>query len=401
MNIEDKIDEFLDRGVEKIYPSREFLREKLLKGEKLSMYLGIDPTGPTLHLGHVIPLLKLAQFQALGQQAILLIGDFTATIGDPTDKMATRVPLTLKQVLDNATLYKKQASSLLKFTGVNSAKLKYNSRWLNKLSLADVTHLLSHITYAQTIKRDMFQKRIEEGKDLYLHEFLYPALQGYDSVAMGVDGEVGGNDQTFNMLMGRDLLKRMKNKDKFVISMKLLVDDSGKKMGKTEGNMITLGENPLEMFGKVMSWPDNFIIPGMELCTTLGMSVVDEARNDLDTGKNPRDTKLKLASAIVAMYHGKIKAEQALNNFIATFSKKEIPENITEIKTVAGTLLCDSLMVAGLIGSKSEWRRLVGEKAITRVAPDGVATKVMDFNFKIESPAVFKIGKHRFLKVIL
>lgn len=401
MENEEKIKELLTRGVEKIYPSVEFLQEKLLRGEKLSVYFGIDPTGPSLHLGHVIPLLKLAQFQRLGHKVILLIGDFTATIGDPTDKMAVRLPLSEKQVLKNAKQYKKQVSPVLEFGGSNPAKLKYNSKWLNKLSMADTAKLLSHITYAQTIKRDMFQRRIIEGKDLYVNEFLYPVLQGYDSVAMEVDGEVGGNDQTFNMLMGRDLLKRMKNKEKFVLAMKLLADSSGKKMGKTEGNMVALDEEPEEMFGKIMSWPDNMILPGFELCTTVSLSEVAGVKTKLESGANPRDAKLWLAETIVSMYHNDEKSRKAKENFQKTFSEGKIPDDAKEFKTVTDALLSDCLLAAGLIASRSEWRRLVGENAVSTIASDGAAMKILDLDYKVAAPAVFKIGKHRFLKVIV
>src|SRR3989344_3737264 len=233
-----QIEALLTRGVEAVYPSKDFLRKLLLSGKQLTLYNGIDPTGPTLHIGHGITLHKLAQFQKLGHKIILLIGDFTAMIGDPTDKLATRVKQTKEQVLENAKLYRNQASHFLEFGGGNPAELRYNSEWWSKMTYADGLELASNLTHSQMIKRDMFQKRIEEGKDLFMHELSYPMMQGYDSVAMDVDGEVGGNDQTFNMLVGRDLMKKRMNKEKFVVSTKLLVDPTGKKMGKTEGNMV-------------------------------------------------------------------------------------------------------------------------------------------------------------------
>jgi tyrosyl-tRNA synthetase len=398
MENQEIINELLTRGVERIYPSREYLQEKLSKGEKLTIYLGADPTGPTLHLGHVIPMLKLAQFQKLGHKIILLIGDFTAMIGDP-DKMSMRVPLTREQVVANAKFYKKQVSKILNFSGNNPAELKYNSKWINKLSMVDIAKLLSNVTYAQTIKRDMFQKRISEGKDLYLSEFLYPVLQGYDSVAMNVDGEIGGNDQTFNMLMGRDLLKKLNDKEKVVISMRLLVDSTGKKMGKTEGNMVSLNEKPDEIFGKVMSWSDDFILPVFELCTTMPLSEIADIKKSLESGVNPRDLKLRLAEKVVAVYYGDKKAKVAKENFLKTFSKGEIPDEIPEIESEKGSLLSECLLKTRLISSKSEWRRLVGENAVGFLESDGKVVKILDFNFKVESSAVFKVGKHRFLKV--
>ncbi|MSU55495.1 MAG: tyrosine--tRNA ligase [Candidatus Taylorbacteria bacterium] len=401
MEKEEKINELLTRGVEKVYPNQEFLQSKLNSGEKLTFFLGIDPTGPTLHLGHVIPLLKLRQFQNLGHNIILLIGDFTGMIGDPTDKGATRKRLTRAEVLENSKLYKKQASKIISFSGNNPAKLKYNSKWLGKLSFEDSFDILAHLTYAQAIKRDMFQKRIEEGKDLYLHELLYPMMQGYDSVAMDVDGEVGGNDQTFNMLMGRDLLKKMKSKEKFVISMKLLVDLEGKKMGKTEGNMVSLSESPEEMFGKIMSWSDGLILPAFELCTVVPMSEISEIKASLEGGENPKNAKEKLAETIVTFFHGSKKAIETQGAFQATFSQKKMPTEIPEFKATAGMFLVDCLIASKLISSKSEWRRLVGEGAISIVAEEGGSEKISDPNLKIVENSVWKIGKHRFLKIIV
>ncbi|TSC72766.1 MAG: hypothetical protein G01um101470_282, partial [Parcubacteria group bacterium Gr01-1014_70] len=279
---ESAIKELLTRAVERIYPSAEFLESRLKNGEQLSLYLGIDPTGPTLHLGHIIPLLKLAQFQALGHKIILLIGDFTGMIGDPTDKTATRKRLTRAEVLENAKLYKEQASRIIQFGGKNPAEIRHNSEWLGKMSFEDVLELCSQITHSQAVKRDMFQKRISEGKDLYIHEFLYPLMQGYDSVAMDVDGEVGGNDQSFNMLVGRDLMKKIKNKEKFVVATKLLTDGAGAKMGKTEGNTVALTDSAADMFGKVMSWPDSMILAGFELCTRVPVEEIKKTQSILN-----------------------------------------------------------------------------------------------------------------------
>lgn len=210
----DKIDEVLSRGVANVYPSKQELEKVLRSGKKIRLYNGIDPTGNTLHLGHMVVLRKLRQFQDLGHGVIMLIGDFTGMIGDPSGKSETRKPLTREQVLENAKNYKEQASKILRFEGGNPAEIKYNSEWLDKLSYSEVANIASLLTYAQVIERDMFQKRIKEGKDLFLSEFLYPLMQGYDSVAMDVDLEVGGSDQTFNMLTGRDLMKKMKGKEK-------------------------------------------------------------------------------------------------------------------------------------------------------------------------------------------
>lgn len=393
---QDKIKELLTRGVERIYPDSDFLLTVLNSGKKLTIFTGIDPTGPTLHLGHAITLMKLKQFQDLGHQVILLIGDFTAQIGDPTDKMAARIPLTHQQVLKNAKLYKKQASHILNFSGNNSAKIKYNSAWLEKLSFAGMQKLNSLMTVEQLLKRDMFEKRQLAGKPIYLHEFLYPVLQGYDSVAMDVDGEIGGNDQTFNMLAGRDLMKKIKNKEKFVISLRLLEDASGKKMGKTEGNMVALNESAEQMFGKIMSWADGLIIPGFELCTQLPSNKIVEMKKTLESGVNPKQFKLELAKTIVSIYHGQAKAVLAEKNFEATFSAGQIPDDLPLTKVMKGALLVDIAIQEKIVSSRSEWHRLVSDGAIYDLEKK---QKIFEPTFRINQSSVFKIGKKRFLKI--
>jgi tyrosyl-tRNA synthetase len=392
---DEQIVELLTRGVQEILPSKDFLRSELGKGKKLKIYTGIDPTGPTLHIGHATWLRKLKQFQELGHQIILLIGDFTAMIGDPTDKMAARKVLTEKEIKDNLKLYKKQASIFLNFSGWNRAKIVYNSKWLSKMKLKDTLNLMSHMTVDQMLKRDMFAKRIEENKPISIHEFMYPLMQGYDSVVLDVDVEVGGNDQMFNMLVGRDFQKKLNNKEKTCITMKLVTDASGKKMGKTEGNMVMLSDSHFEMFGKVMSWTDGMILSGFELCTNVSEEEMKSFNEEMVAGKNPRDIKLKLAEEIVSIYHGEEKAKEAVQNFINTFSKGDVPENMEEVVVDSGTLLSDTLKNENLVASSSEYKRLVSEGAVSTI--DG--EKINDFNYKITKPTVFKVGKRRFLSV--
>jgi tyrosyl-tRNA synthetase len=394
---QEQIDEAITRGIANVYPTPEFLKSKLSSGKKVTIYLGIDPTGPTLHLGHSIPILKLKQFQKLGHKVILLMGDFTAMIGDPTDKSAARVALTHKQVMANLKNYKKQVSTLLNFTGANKAEIKFNSKWLGKMSFEDGLKLASNMTVQQMIERDMFSNRMKEGKPIYIHEFFYPLMQGYDSVAMNVDGEVGGNDQTFNMLAGRTLMKALKNKEKFVISMKLLEDSSGKKMGKTEGNMLALSDSPEEMFGKVMSWSDGMIIPGFELCTDTSIYLLEGYARDMTTGAiNPRDLKMMLGKKIVSMYYNEKLAEKAQASFTATFQKKEIPDDMEEVKLREGALLADLLLEKKVVASKGEFARLVKEGAVTNLTAN---VKIEDI--KVEAfKAVYKIGKKRFIKIV-
>jgi tyrosyl-tRNA synthetase len=393
--IKDNTNELLSRGIQNIYPTREFLENRLKKGEKLTIYLGIDPTGPTLHLGHAIPIKKLAEFQKMGHKIILLMGDFTAMIGDPTDKTACRKQLTHKEVMNNLKLYKKQASKLIPFTGKNAASFKFNSKWLGKMNFEKVLSLASKMTVQQMLERDMFKKREEENKPIHIHEFMYPLMQGYDSVAMDVDGEIGGNDQMFNMLCGRDLMKTMKNKEKFVITMKLLEDNSGKKMGKTENNMVALSDSNEEMYGKIMSWTDGLILPGFELCTNVSLVELEDIARELNSNTNPKDLKMKLARQIVAIYHGEKKAEEAENNWEKTFSKKEIPEDVETFETKKEELLVDVFLINNVVSSKGDFRRLVLEKAITNLDTD---EKILSATDKVKE-GTYRIGKKRFCKI--
>ena len=394
---DELIDELLTRGVENIYPSRDFLKSRLLSGERLTVYLGADPSTPTLHIGHTAPLRKLALFQQLGHQAIFLMGDFTAMIGDP-DKLSVRVPLSRDQVLANSKLYKDQVSLFVKFDGENPAQFKWNSEWLSRLTFSDVVSLASHMTVQQMLERDMFQRRIKEERPIYLHEFMYPLMQGYDSVAMEVDGEVGGNDQTFNMLAGRTLLRQLKGKEKFVITTKLLADTDGVKMGKTTGNMVSLTDVPEDMFGKIMSWSDGMIIPGFELCTNIPSEAVFAIQQELASGANPRDIKMKLAHEVVSQLVSLAAADKARDYFIATIQHKEIPSEIETVNTRKGALLRDLLLEQSMISSKSDFARLLKEGAVSVHIGD-TAMKIEEVTFVVDQDMVVKVGKRRFLKI--
>ena len=394
--MENKQEELLKRGISAIYPSVEFLESKLKSGKKLTLYLGIDPTGPTLHLGHFIPIKKMAEFQKAGHQIIILIGDFTAMIGDPTDKKSTRQPLNRKQILNNLKDYKKQISTTLSFKGKNKAQIKFNSKWLGKMKFEDVLSLASNMTVQQMLERDMFKKRMEDGRPVSIHEFLYPLMQAYDSVVMDVDGEIGGNDQTFNMLCGRDLMKTLKNKEKFVITTKLLEDNQGQKMGKTEGNMVALSDSPDEMFGKIMSWSDGLIISSFELCTNVPMSEINQFTKLLEQGEiNPRDLKMRLAKEIITIIHNENKAKVAEQNFIKTFQKKEVPNQTKKVKAGVNDLLIDVLLNNKVIQSKTEFRRLINEGAISIIDEEEKITQVDE----LARPAVYRIGKKRFIQI--
>jgi len=397
---EKLIDEVLERGVERVYPDKDSLKKVLMSGKRIKLYGGFDPSAPALHIGNAILINKLSQFQALGHEVIFLIGDFTGMIGDPTDKQAVRKKLTREEVLDNAKNYKKQASAYLSFSGNNSAEIMRNSKWSDKLSFKELIELASNFTVQQLIQRDMFQERIKADRPIYLHEFLYPLVQGYDSVVMDVDLEIGGNDQMFNMMAGRDLMKTLKGKEKFVITTKLLADDKGVKMGKSQGNAVFLDETAENMYGLVMSWPDGFIGASFELCTKVPLAEVKKIQIDLQSGSvNPRDLKMKLAYEITRINHGDKKAREAEEHFIKTVQKKEVPGEVPSRKLKVKSLgIIDLLVEVGLATSKSEARRLIEQGGIK------IDEKmVKDINMKIEVSAegvLVQRGKRQFVKVI-
>jgi len=387
MDKEQQIEQVLTRGVENIYPDKASLEKVLRSDKKIKLYCGYDPTAPSLHIGHAITIRKLAQFQKLGHEVIFLIGDFTGMIGDPTDKSETRKKLTREQVLKNSEKYKDQAGKILDFSGENPVKVMYNSEWSDKLGFLDLIELASNFTAQQTLARDMFKKRIEAGKDLYLHEFLYPLMQGYDSVAMDVDLEVGGNDQMFNMLAGRTLMKKMKNKEKYVITTKLLEDPNGKKMGKTEGNIVNLDEEPNEMFGQIMSWSDELILPGFELLTDIEIEKVD----------NPRDDKAKLAKAIIEIFHSKELAEQAEKEFEKVFKDKDKPTKIPIAKVARGDYkVADLLFQTGMASSKGEAMRLIDQGGV-KINDQRIDDKHKTITVK--DKMIVQVGKRNFIQI--
>jgi len=398
MNQESQIKEVLTRGVENIYPSGQALEKKLKSGQKIRLYCGYDPTAPTLHIGHAITIRKLAQFQALGHEVIFLLGDFTGLIGDPTDKSKTRPKLTREQLLKNSTNYKKLASKILSFSGKNPAKILYNSQWGDKLSFRGLIEIASNFTAQQTIARDMFKKRIQQGKDLYLHEFLYPLAQAYDSVAMDVDLEIGGNDQMFNMLAGRTLMKKMKNKEKFVLTTKLLVDPSGQKMGKTEGKMVTLDAPANEMFGQIMSWSDEIIALGLELCTDMPIEEVNQIIQQIKQDKmNPRDAKARLAREIVTIHYSKPSAIKAEKEFNRVFKDKEKPSQIPTYKLAAKKYsILDLLVQTKLAPSKAEAKRLIEQGG---VKIDNKTIKDWQKEITTKAGLIIQVGKRKFARI--
>ncbi len=390
----EKIEHLLTRGVDTIYPSREALEKRLKKGEKLRIYVGFDPTAPFLHIGHALQLKKLKEFQDLGHEVIWLIGSFTGMIGDPTDKSSARKQLTRKEVLENAATYKKQGSKIMPIGGRSGAKLKFNDKWLGKMSFADVVELASHFTVQQMSERDMFENRLKDGKPIYLHEFMYPLMQGYDSVAMDVDVEIGGSDQTFNMLAGRTLMKAMKDKEKIVLTLKLLTNDEGKKMSKSEGGFIALNDTPEDMYGKLMAMDDSMILPYFELVTDLPMDEIEGKKLAMKKGLNPRDVKAELAHMVVTQFHSEKAADGAAAHFAQVFQKGQMPDDMDEF-TVDGSMnVVEVLVASGLVKSKSEARRMIEQKAVKL---DGVVVTSVDQSVQ---DGVLQRGKRHFVRLI-
>src|SRR3989338_10412434 len=381
---EKKVKELLTRRIEAVFPSKEEVGVRLKEGKELRIYLGIDPTGPDLHLGHTIPLLFLKQLLVFGHKPVLLIGDFTARIGDPTGKESARRPLTKEEVNENMENYLEQVCKILP---KGSFEIKYNSSWLSKMSLEDVIGLAGRVTVQQMNARDMFQERIKNEKPIGVHEFLYPLMQGYDSVAMKIDGEVGGNDQTFNMLVGRDLEKKLLGKDKLVFATRLLVDaESGKKMSKTEGGLISLSDSPQDMFGKTMKTvPDEMTALVFRLCTEKPLEWIEEKSKG-----EPYEFKKELASELVRMYYGEKEAMNAWQEWNRVFSKGELPVEIEEVK---GGKLVD-VVEAGAGASSTQAKKLIDQGA---VKINGEVIK--EWGFTPKEGDVVQIGPKKFVKI--
>jgi len=376
----DNIEMVLERGVSEILPSKKGL-EKLMRAKKITLYQGFDPSSSSLHIGNLIGIRKLAQFQRLGHKVIFLIGDFTGMIGDPTDKSASRKRMTREEVLKNAQGYKEQISKVLEFEGPNAAEIKYNSEWLSKLSFEEICELASNFTAQQILERDFFQDRLKKKKPIYLHEFLYPLMQGYDCVAMDVNLEVGGSDQLFNMMAGRTLMKTLKGKEKYVLTMKLLEDTTGKKMGKTEGNTINLTDAPEVMFAKIMALPDTLIRPGIELLTDLSLDEI--------AAEKPMVAKKKLAFEVVSQVFGTSSARSAQNSFEKTFQEKmpDYSQTVNFKNDLVST-------ITQVVKSKSEAKRLIIQGAVdvnekTETSP----------TLKIKVGDKLKVGQRIFVKV--
>lgn len=395
------IEELLTRSVVEILPSKDLFKKELMSGRQLKIYIGADPTGTALHLGHATNYIILEKFRKLGHKIIVLFGDFTARIGDPTDKLATRVQLTREQVINNTKTWIEQLSPIIDFNDKeNPVEVVYNHDWLSKMTFEDVINLASNFTVQRMLERDMFEKRIKEEKPIYVHEFFYPLMQGYDSVQLEVDVEMCGNDQKFNALCGRTLLQKYKNKEKFVFITTLLENPITKQkmMSKSLGTGIFLDSNNIEMYGKVMSQPDENIPQLFIDCTYVEMDEIKKIKKDLSENKvNPRDLKMRLAYEIVKIFHGEKLAQEARDYFISTFQKKETPEEMLEISMKSeNKKLVDLLIETKLANSKSDARRLIEQGGI-KINEEVVSD--INFEIKVVDNTIIQKGKRGFVKI--
>lgn len=395
INTDEKlIDNILSKNVEDIFV-RENLKKQLMSGKQLRVKLGFDPTGAKIHIGRAAVLRKLKEFQDLGHQIIFLVGDFTARIGDPSDKLEKRPMLDDSKIKENLKDYKNQIGKII---DINKAEFVYNSKWLSKLTFEEIVNLAESFTVSQMISRRNFKDRLDKGDEVSLREFLYPLMQGYDSVVLKADVEIGGFDQLFNLKAGRTVQKYYKQKEQDILTTVMLEGTDGRKMSTSWGNVINIVDEPNDMFGKVMSVHDDLIGKYFEVCTNLSVEEISKIQNELSgENANPRDTKMNLAYEIVKIYHGESNAEKAKQSFINTFQKKEgMPSDAEVIEVSTGDSIGETLVLNKIVSSKSEWRRLVDGGAVMNLINK---KKVIDSNAVFEEKMDLRIGKKRFVKV--
>ena len=394
INIDEQI-KIISKGVDEIIGLDE-LKEKLAKKKPLTVKLGLDPSAPDIHLGHTVVLRKLRQLQDLGHNIVIIIGDFTGKIGDPTGKSQARKALTTEQVLENAKTYEEQ---IFKVLDKEKTDVKFNSEWLSKMNFEDVIRLGSKMTVARMLEREDFKKRYENQMPISIHEFFYPLMQGFDSVELKADIELGGTDQRFNLLMGRMLQKEFGQEPQCTIMMPLLEGLDGiNKMSKSLGNYVGIDEEANVMFEKIMTIPDNLIIKYFELVTDVHPDDVEEIKKSLKEGVNPRDIKIQLAREVVELYHGKDAVKGAEERFRLVFQKNEIPNDIKTVEVKKEEFNLSEIIVKnGLVKSKNEFRRLVEQGGVK-----ANAEKLNNIEqLIITDEIVFQIGKKKFIKVII
>ena len=387
--------EILKRNVVDLVSEEELLK-RLEEGRPLRVKLGVDPSRPDLHLGHMVVLRKLREFQDLGHRVILIIGDFTAMIGDPSGRSETRPMLSFEEVRENAKTYSEQAFKVL---DEKRTELRYNGEWLSKLSFADVIRLSSKYTVARMLERDDFSKRFEEGIPISISEFLYPLAQAYDSVAIEADVELGGTDQLFNLLVGRKIQQEYGQRPQIVMTMPIIEGTDGKlKMSKSYGNYVAFNDPPKEMFGKLMSIPDHLITKYMRLLTDIPPEKIDEYEREMEARRiNPRDVKLELARTITEFFHGPEEASRAQEEFIKIFSKRELPDEMPVFEIDREVPLVDLLIDLGVTSSRSEARRLISQGGVRLNGQ-----KITDIHAKIplDFDGILRVGKRKFFKLV-
>ena len=393
--------DLIKRGASEIIPEEELVKKleiSFKEKQPLNIKLGCDPSRPDLHIGHSVVLRKLAQFQSLGHRAILIVGDFTGMIGDPSGRNATRPALSLEQTRVNGESYFEQASKIL---NKEKTKIVYNSEWLSKMSFEDVIKLASKYTVARMIERDDFTKRFKAGEPISIHEFLYPLAQAMDSVAIKSDVELGGTDQKFNLLVGRDIQREHGQEPQVILTMPLLVGTDGvEKMSKSYDNYIGISDSPKEMFGRTLSIPDNLIYTYFELASDVSSSELKEIKKQLDDKNvNPRDIKRRLAKTFIKMYHKAEDAQKAEEEFDQIFVKKEVPDNIPELKIESNETIniLDLILKAEFAPTRSEAKRLVIQGG---VSIDGEKIEKFDAVISLKNNMVLKVGKRKFIKLI-
>ncbi len=387
----EKIEEILSRGVEDCFV-KEDLKKDLLSGRQLRIKFGIDPTGPKIHIGRAIPLRKLRQFQLLGHQIVLIIGDFTAQIGDPSDKLSKRPMLTRELIEENMRDYKAQIGKII---DIDKVEFVYNSDWLRPLGFQEICELAESFTVQQMVARRNFAERIENGEEVSLRELMYPLMQGYDSVAINADVEIGGFDQLFNLKAGRYIQKHYGKKEQNVLTIQMLEGTDGRKMSTSWGNIITVVDEPNDMYGKIMSLKDELIIKYFTLTTDLSLEEVAKIEKAITAGENPKIHKMRLARELVTMYHSEKAAAKAEEQFESVFTKGALPETILELPYTTIDVPTE-LKKLSLIESKSEWTRLIKEKAIS--VHEGEV--IEDVKWTPKEPCVLKIGKRRFVRFV-
>ncbi len=388
------LSEILNRGVTHCI-EKDHLEKALSSGKKLRVKLGMDPTASNIHIGNAVPLWKLRCLQEHGHQVVFIVGDFTAQIGDTSDKTAMRQALTPEVIEENMKNWKEQAGEII---DLDKIEFVYNSSWLGKMSFSDVTKLAMHFTVAQMIERENYMTRYKEGKPIGLHEFLYPLMQGYDSIAVKADLELGGNDQLFNILAGRHIQEAYGEKPQDVMTFELLEGTDGRKMSKSYGNVINITDEPSDMFGKIMSMKDELITRYFQIATFATTDEITSVEKRLKAGENPRDIKAELATTITALYHGEDAAAQAREAFDNVFRDKQVPTDmeVCQLGEPSYTIL-DLLMEAKLCPSKSEAKRLITQGG---VYVDSERVDDTNASIDISQERVIKVGKKTFLKVV-